>query len=77
MSHHLEALANPPFNIGQRVRIIEDGPDGDVCRVMGVQYEHRMVPGGGWSFWVVEEHGIDTGWGGCDHLSSDQLEKVY
>lgn len=73
MSHHLVNLATQPHDIGSRVRIVEDGPGGDVHIVVGAQYDPRPVASGGWSFWVISEAGIDTGEGGADGFTEDQL----
>lgn len=77
MSRHLENLANQPLQIGARVRIKDDGMGGEIHRVMGATYEHRMVPCAGWTFWLVEETEIDEGAGGYDGFSADDLQLVF
>lgn len=73
----LHELQNPPFSIGQRVKIKEDGEGGDVHVVMGIKYEHRMTyQGRGWDIWVVEEDGIDHGYGGADGFGPDDLQAI-
>jgi hypothetical protein len=73
MSHHLNNLSNPPHVIGDRVKIIEDGIGGEVHIIVGAQYDPRPVASSGWSFWVISEDGIDTGEGGTDGFTYDQL----
>lgn len=74
---HLSELKNPPFAIGQRVKIIEDGEGGYPHIVMGIKYEHRMgYHGTGWDIWVVEEDGIDSGSGGADGFVPDDLRSI-
>lgn len=78
MSHKLTyELENPPFKIGERVKIDEDGEGGEPHIVMGVRYEHRMtMHGNGWDIWVVEEDGIDSGSGGADGFSPADLTRI-
>lgn len=74
MTDHINEISYPPFQIGQRVKIKEDGPGGEVHRVLGARYEHRMVPSQGWDFHVVPEDGIETGNGGYDGFGPNDLE---
>ena len=71
----LNELSNPPFTIGQRVKIKEDGEGGLVHVVMGIKYEHRMVANHGWDIWVVEEDFIESGSGGADGFKPDDLQE--
>jgi hypothetical protein len=73
----IEELKHPPFVIGQRVKIKEDGEGGYPHLVMGIKYEHRLgFMGRGWDIWVVEEDGLDDGSGGADGFSPDDLQAI-
>ena len=74
LARHLAELSNPPFKIGQRVRIREDGAGGEVYLVIGLDYEHRMVPARGWSLSVATEDDLESGGGGITDFSPEDLE---
>lgn len=77
MNNLSHVLQDPPFQIGQRVKINEDGDGGEPHIVMGVKYENRMtMHGNGWDIWVVEEDGISDGSGGADGFTPDQLTRI-
>lgn len=78
MTHDLaEVLKNPPFQIGERVTIDEDGDGAEPHVVMGVRYEHRMTAHGkGWDIWVVQEDEIDDGVGGFDGFTPADLTRI-
>ena len=69
----LSQLEKQPFSIGDRVLIKEDGAGAQPHIVMGIKFEHRMVPGRGWDIWVVAENGVEAGEGGYDGFSPDDL----
>jgi hypothetical protein len=57
---HLQQIQCPPFDVGQKVRINEDGPGGEVFRIVGATYEYRQVAGAGWNFWLATEDDIEN-----------------
>ena len=74
MNNHLIEILCPPFEVGQKVRIKEDGGHGEVYRVIGINYEHRMVSGQGWNIHIATETDIDKGYGGTDGFGAGDLE---
>jgi hypothetical protein len=73
-AHDLFEISNPPYTMGQFVKIIEDGDGGEVYRVVGVTFDYRMVPGHGWNFWLATDDDITNGYGGADGFTPDDIE---
>jgi hypothetical protein len=72
----LNELEPQPFAIGDRVLINDDGDGALPHIVMGVRYEHRMLANHGWDIWVVAEDGIESGEGGFDGFSPEDLRRA-
>lgn len=74
MTDHLNEITYPPFQVGQRVRIKEDGPAGEIYRITGAVYEYRGVPRGGWDFTLATDYEITNGHGGADGFGPEHIE---
>ena len=72
----LSSLEPQPFVVGDRVLIKDDGGGAQPHIVMGVKFEHRMVANHGWDIWVVAEDGFESGEGGFDGFSPDDLVRA-
>lgn len=74
LAQHLHEIQNPPFRIGDTVRLKEDGPGGEVYHITGSTYEHRMVADRGWNFHLATADEIENGHGGTDGFGPEHLD---
>jgi hypothetical protein len=73
MRHHHTEIQNPPFTVGQHVRVLEDGEGGEIYLVIGMNYEYRPGSHVGWSFNIATESEIENGYGSTDGFGPEHL----
>lgn len=70
---HLSEIQNPPFKVGQHVRLTGDYPGGEIYRIVGMRYDYRQPPQWAWDFWLATEQEIADGHGGTDGFTPNEI----
>jgi hypothetical protein len=74
LAEHLHEIQNPPFRVGDTVRLKEDGPGGEVYYITGATYEHRTVSDRGWNFHLATADDLEGSNGGTDGFGPEHLD---